>query len=439
MAIDVKSIALALGGLLVACALQAQAQAQAAGLAENPAAVCAGNGANGAVLKDFFNRPLPGSPAMSCAGGVKPAQVLVEGRALPLYAYGTGPYPITNFGGIRRECSKLMPAGTSCFTTNPSDTPLSESATCGYPSVPAYVLACDASRCTAEIYSQACGSAYPDLSPGQMYSAPATSLNVVGAINDGADFGKQGFASRLDFTASLEIAERIVRQGRTPVLGLGGLLMGSDGALRPSAEQDLSNAIAKYPSVFNAPGLAVVVYDEPFAGTDPLTLPRRVSGIKNSISLLHGMVPAATLGVVVAPVWSSDPLMVAAFEAILPGLQFVATDTYAQTLDAPTIDQTVARARHFATYMKIAHPSVGRWLVIQGFAPVLSALPTQWTSRQLAMFTQLLNNLVEVANADYGGVVVWGWSNVYELSDAYSGKFFPPALKQLYLNGSLGQ
>ena len=44
------------------------------------------------------------------------------------------------------------------------------------------------------------------------------------------------------------------------------------------------------------------------------------------------------------------------------------------------------------------------------------------------MFTQLLNNLVEVANADYGGVVVWGWSNVYELSDAYSGKFFPPAL-----------
>ena len=434
---NVKSIAVALSGILIACALQVQAQA--AGLAENPAAVCAGNDANGAVLKDFFNRPLPGSPAMSCAGGVKPAQVLVEGRALPLYAYGTGPYPITNFGGIRRECSKLMPAGTSCFTTNPSDAPLSESATCGYPSVPAYVLACDASRCTAEIYSQACGSAYPDLSPGQMYSAPATSLNVVGAINDGADFGKQGFASRLDFTASLEIAERIVRQGRTPVLGLGGLLMGSDGALRPSAEQDLSNAIAKYPSVFNAPGLAVVVYDEPFAGTDPLTLPRRVSGIKNSISLLHGMVPAATLGVVVAPVWSSDPLMVAAFEAILPGLQFVATDTYAQTLDAPTIDQTVARARHFATYMKIAHPSVGRWLVIQGFAPVLSALPTQWTSGQLAMFTQLLNNLVEVANADYGGVVVWGWSNVYELSDAYSGKFFPPALKQLYLNGSLGQ
>ena len=433
MPIDVKSIALALGGLLVASALQAQTQAVAP---ENPAVVCAGNGA---VLKDFFGRPLPASPAMTCAGGVTPAQILAEGRVLPLYAYGTGPSPITNFGGIPRECSKLMPAGTSCFTTSPAETPLTESATCGYPAVPSYVLACDAAHCIAEIYSQACGSAYPDLSPGQLYSAPATPLNVVGVINDGADFGSQGFASRLDFTANLGIAERIVRQGRIPVLGLGALLMDGDGALRPTAAQDLGDAIAKYPSVFNAPGLTVVVYDEPFAGTNPLTLPRRVGGIRKSISLMNSMLPAAVLGVVVAPVWSTDPLMVAALEAILPGLQFVATDTYAATLDAPTIDRTVARARHFATYMKIAHPSVARWLVIQGFAPIYSALPTQWTPEQNAMFTQLLGRLVEVANDDYLGVVVWGWSNAYELPDAYTGKFFPPALKQLYLSKSLGQ
>ena len=431
--VKIRSIAWVMGGLLVACALQAEAQAVAP--AVSSAAVCAGN----SVLKDFFGRPLPGSPAMSCAGGATPQAVLAEGRALPLYAFGTGPYPITNFGGIPRECSKLMPAGTSCFTTNPADTPLSESATCGYPAVPSYILACDASRCTAEIYSQACGSAYPDLSPDQVYSATTTPLNVAGAINGGADFASQSFASRLDFTANLDVAERIVRQGRTPVLGLGGLLMGSDGALRSTAAQDLGSAIAKYPSVFSAPGLAVVVYDEPFAGTEPLTLPRRVNGIKKSIALLNSRLPAATLGVVVAPVWSTDPLMVAAFEAILPGLQFVATDTYAQTLDAPTVDRTVSRARHFAAYMKIAHPSLDRWLVIQGFAPVFSALPNQWTPEQHALFAQLLNNLVDVASSDYAGVVVWGWSNAYELSDAYTGKFFPPALKQLYLSKSLGQ
>ncbi len=434
MSMNIKSVAVALSGILVACALQAQARA--ATLAENPATVCAGNGA---VLKDLFNRPLPGNPAMSCAGGATPSEVRAEGRALPLYAYGTGPYPITNFGGIKRECDKLMPAGTSCFTTNPSDTPLSESATCGYPAVPAYVLACDASHCTAEIYSQACGSAYPDLAPNQAYSAPATPLNVVGFINDGADFGNQNFASRLDYTANLNAAERIVRQGRTPVLGLGALLMDKDGALRPTAAQDLSAAISKYPSVFNAPGLAIAVYDEPFAGTEPVLLPVRINGIKRSISLLHDMVPAAVLGVVVAPVWSSDPLMVVALETILSDLQWVATDTYAQSLDAPTIARTLSLAKHFATYMKITHPSMSRWLVVQGFAPVFSPLPAQWTQEQNDMFRQFLRDLVQVAATEYDGAVVWGWSNAYELPDAYTGKFFPPALKQLYLDKSLGQ
>ncbi len=432
MSTHAQSMLLRLAGVLLACTLQANAGAAVAG----PAPLCA---ENPVLLKDFFGQPLPGSPAMSCGNGAVPASVLMQGRVLPLYAYGIGPSPITNFGGIPRECGKLMPGGSACFTTNPADTPLTESATCGYPAVPAYVLACDASHCTTEIYSQACGSAYPDLSPGQLYSAPASSLNVVGAINDGADFGSQGFASRLDFTANLGIAERIVRQGRIPVLGLGALLMDSDGALRPTAAQDLGDAIEKYPSVFKAAGLTVVVYDEPFSGTDPLTLPRRVNGIRKSISLLNSLLPAASLGVVVAPVWSTDSLMVAALEAILPGLQFVATDTYAQTLDAPTVDRTVSRARHFATYMKIFHPSVARWLVIQGFAPVYSALPSQWSPEQNAMFTQLLGRLVEVANDDYLGVVVWGWSNAYELPDAYTGKFFPPALKQLYLSKSLGQ
>ena len=61
--VNIRSIARVMGGLLVACALQAQAQAAEPALSS--AAVCAGNG----VLKDFFGRPLPGSPAMRCAGG----------------------------------------------------------------------------------------------------------------------------------------------------------------------------------------------------------------------------------------------------------------------------------------------------------------------------------------------------------------------------------
>lgn len=425
---------LRLAGVLFACALHANAGAAVA--APTPVPPCA---ENTAVLKDFFGQPLPGSPAMSCGGGAAPASVLMQGQSLPLYAYGSGPAPITTFGGIQRECNKLLPGHASCFSTNPFTTALTESATCGYPAAPSYVLACKISSCVAEIYSQACGASSPDLAPEALYSAPGTPLNVGGALYDGVDFKQQDFSSRLDFTPNLHIAERIVRQSRTPVLGLGALLMDADGALRPTAEQDLRDAMARYPLVFGMAGLNIVVYDEPFVGTPLLSLPRRVNGIRKSIDLLNRLLPGASLGVVVAPVWSSDPLMVASLETILQGLQFVATDTYAFTLDAPTVEQSMARARHFASYMKLLHPGMTRWLVIQGFAPVYSALPGQWTPEQHALYARLINGLAEVAHSDYAGAVVWGWSNGYELPDAYTGKFFPPALKQLYRDRTLGQ
>ena len=434
MATVARLILQSLAGVLFACALHANA-----GAAVNtpmPVPLCA---ENTAALQDFFGQPLPGSPAMSCGGGTAPSSVLMQGQSLPLYAYGSGPAPITTFGGIERECNKLLPGHASCFSTNPFTTLLTESATCGYTAVPSYVLACKASSCVAEIYSQACGASSPDLVPQALYSAPDTPLNVGGALYDGVDFSQQDFSSRLDFTPNLHIAERIVRQGRVPVLGLGALLMDDAGSLRPTAEQDLRDAMTRFPSVFGMAGLNIVVYDEPFAGTSLLSLPRRVNGIRKSIDLLNRLLPAASLGVVVAPVWSSDSLMVASLETILQGLQFVATDTYAFKLDAPTVEQAVARARHFASYMKLLHPGMTRWLVIQGFAPVNSALPAQWTAEQYALYARLINGLADVAQSDYAGAVVWGWSNGYELPDAYTGKFFPPALKQLYRDRTLGQ
>ena len=434
MSTAVRWMLLRLAGVGLACALHANAGA--AVNAPTPAPLCA---ENTAALQDFFGQSLPGSPAMSCGGGAVPASVLMQGQSLPLYAFGSGPAPITTFGGIERECNKLLPGHVSCFSTNPFATPLTESATCGYPAVPAYVLACKASGCVAEIYSQACGASAPDLAPAALYAAPGTPFNVGGALYDGVNFRQQDFSSRLDFTPNLNIAERIVRQGRAPVLGLGALLMDDAGALRPSAEQDLRDAMARYPSVFGMAGLNIVVYDEPFVGTPLLSLPRRVNGIRQSIDLLNRLLPGASLGVVVAPVWGSDPLMVASLEAILQGLQFVATDPYAFTLDAPTVEQAVARARHFASYMKLLHPGMTRWLVIQGFAPVNSALPNQWTPGQQALYVRLINGLADVAQSDYAGAVVWGWSNGYELPDAYTGKFFPPALKQLYRDRTLGQ
>lgn len=434
MSIKIKSLGVVIGFAFIA--LLAHISVEAAPNTKNSTAACV---TSNSTLKDINNSPLPGSPLLNCADGHVPSDITVQGKAFHLYPFGSGPFPIANFGGIKRECDKLVSSNqTGCYTTNPFETPQLQNDICGYPSTIAYELACDASHCVAEIYAQACGSSAPVFPGNHAYTAPVTSLNIAGHITNFSDFASQTFASKYDFTENLNIAAEIVRQGRTPILGVGSLLLGLDGALRASATQDLKAAIAKYPTVFNIPGLAIEVTDEPFLRVDPATLPARIAGLNKAIKLLHLLVPSASLGVTVAPVWNIDPRMVGSIEAVLPGLQWLATDTYAQSLDAGALQNTLDLARQFSGYMKTNHPHIARWLIIQGFAPVSSATPTEWSAAQVATFEQFLLSMVEIIGTQYDGVVIWGWSNVYELPDAYAGKHFPPALKNFYLNKSIG-
>jgi len=387
----------------------------------------------GSVLKDFAKRPLPGTPVLRCANGLTPSTVEVEGKVLDLYAYGTGPQPITDYGGSMRECNKLMPTGTACFTTNPFAAPQIERNICGYPSPAAYILSCNSFGCTAETFNHACASSSPDMPGEYLYTVPITSFKVAGHITDQTDFGNQSFATRWDFTENLNTAASIVRQGRIPILGLGSLLLDANGVLRPTATQDLYRAIEQYPTVFNASGLSIEVVDEPFLRVDPVSLPVRIAELKKAIALLKQLLPLADLGVTVAPVWNSDSHMVPSIKAILPGLHWLATDTYAYSLDGPVIENTLQLAREFSTYLKANYPSVERWLIIQGFAPTKSPLPTTWTPDQLYVFQQFMLRLIEISSTQYDGTLVWGWSNASELPDEYTGKKFPPALKEFYL------
>ena len=403
----------------------------------NPGTLACASG-NGSLLRDIVGVALPGAPVVRCADGQRPSAVVVQGVAVTLFADGAGPSPITKYGGIRRECGKLLPNATSCFSTNPFEAPLLQTDICGYASTAAYILACDSANCAAETFAPACAGSSPDL-PGQhAYTAPASPLNVAGHITSNSDFESQSFASRFDFTENFNIAARIVAQGRTPILGLGSILIGADGAMLPTAARDLAQARGNYPSVFNAAGLAIVVYDEPFLRVDPATLPVWIEGLRQAIALVHALVPAAALGVTVAPVWNSDPRMIGAIEAILPGLHWLATDVYAFSLDAESLSDTLGLARQFADYMKSNHPNLGRWLIIQGFAPVSSPLPSQWSAQQSGAFKTFLLDMIHLAATQYDGAMVWGWSNAAELDDAYSGKFFPLEVKQLYLSKSLG-
>lgn len=392
------------------------------------------------VLKDFYKQALPGNPVLKCTNGYTPSNVEIEGNLLEIYAFGTGPYPITYYGGSLRECNRLMPSGKACFTSNPFVPPQVERSICGFPAPVAYVLACDAYGCTSEAFSQACASRAPDLPGNTFYTTAASAFNVAGHLTNATDLGHQGFSSRFDLTENLNTAASIVSQGRVPILGLGGLLFEpSNGALQAQAAQDLDRAIAQYPTVFSAPGLSIEVMDEPFLNADPASLAFRIDQLNKGIALLRKALPAASLGVAVAPVWQVDPNMIPSVEAIAPGLDWMATDPYAFSLDAAALDGALQRAHEFAAYLDTRHPGLKRWLILQGFAPPAAPLPGAWTSAQLAIFQQFIAEMVEISKSRYHGTLVWGWSNGAELPDGYTGKNFPPALKAFYSSVLAGQ
>lgn len=393
-------------------------------------------------LRDYFGNALPGDPSVTCNGPQQPSQVIVQGNRIQLYARGTGRPQLATFGAVKAECDKLIPGHVTCHTTDPAETDLVESFTCGFPSTPALVLACDKNHCVSEIYGSACAGTYPQINPSPGYSIPRTPIDgfsVVGAIYDNADYSWQGFSTNADFTTVPHQAETILASGRMPILGLTWLLFNSaDGSFRADAETSLRQLVNQHPTVFAVPGLPIEIYDEPFLGVDPSTIPARSEAIKQAIALVRGILPKASLGVAVAPVWNTDSAMIPAMEGILPGLQWLATDVYAHSLDSGTMNGALYLARQFAGYMRQFHPEIPIHLIIQGFAPVNSPPPVTWNQAQVDLFTGFISEMGGIAASLYNGAMIWGWSNVYELPPEYAGKNFPDSIKQFYLNKTRG-
>ncbi len=393
-----------------------------------------------AQLVDFFGDVLPGVTLM-CAGLGQPIAVrLDDGTSLALYAFGTGPAPITTYGGTLRECENISPGYTACYSTNPVEAPssLRDKTACGFPTTPVYAVACAAASCTGEVLGLGCASAAPDTAPDATYVSSSTTVNVGGALNEGVDFETQVFPTKLDFTASLPMALRIVHAGRIPVLGVGGMLLDADGLLTTDASAVLNQAIADYPSVFHAPGLMIEAVDEPFwsMGTPPTgaALAAQVTAIQQELALLAAALPDAKLGVTVAPVWNQVPTMLSCVEALVPGLQWVATDVYTMTLNAPDLANAQSLATEFAQYVAQNHPQLARFLIIQGFGPVHEQVPSAWSDTQVSTFEDFMTTMAGIGASQYSGVLIWGWNYVNELPDRYAGKHFPAALQTFYTN-----
>lgn len=376
-------------------------------------------------LVDTNGQYLPATPIATFEGTV-PKFVTAANQTVNIYPYGQAPTPVGQFATIKRECKKLDSTHTECYSSSPFETTLTESDICGFPAAPAVIMSCKANSCVSEIYMMACATMYPDVGPS-VYSAPISTKFFGGAINTKSEFLEQSFSTNMDFTSNLNTAMSIKSQGRNPILGLGAMFFANDGTMKATAAQDLEAAIVRFPSLFVAP--TIEIYDEPFIGINNAT----VQSINQVATMIKARLPNASLGMVIAPVWAQYPNMLNQLEAVVHNMQWLAIDPYIGTFNATPYATAVTT--EFADYMTAYHPTLQKFLVVQGFGPVGEVAPQFWGSEEIYAFT---NYLAAMANLSprFNGVVVWGWTSVFEVEDKFAGKHFPQAVKDLYINFS---
>jgi hypothetical protein len=392
------------------------------------ALVASMNAFAGTPAIDYYGQVLPWGITLNKAGST-PVSVTSGPTTLPLYAYGTAPAPVNAYQAIKRECSKLLPGVTGCYSTNPFETNIVEDTLCGYEAVPAVIVACTANTCVSEVYTQACDSSYPKVGGSSTYSTTPSSRLMAGAIGDTNEIGAQGFHSSMDFTGNLNTALLIKQQGRSPILGLGYMLFDYQGFAKPDAAAVLDKAIAKFPTLF-VPGMMVELIDEPFMKSSGEKLQRQIDSINQMAVLLRSRIPGISIGIVVAPTWNQEPHIIPSMEAVLGNMSWLATDTYQFVLGDPT---AVNLANQFSGYMRANHPNTPIFLIVQGFAPVYSTKPANWASTEINQYMGFMNQMA-AASAAYNGVLIWGWNAVYELDDAFAGRNFPQVIKDLYMS-----
>ncbi len=427
---------------------------------------------------DFFGRTLPGSPTLNMINQV-PKTVTVGNIEARLYRMartaseppdeGT-PAQLLTYGAAKRECLLINAPKPnqqwSCFATFPygptalPSTPESD-ALCGYPVPPAMLVACNDGQCVSEIFNQACETRYPSLTTDRSYPSnkPKANSNFGSYISDPDELSKQEFSSKYDVTGNLHTAMEMLRQGRIPVVAVGGIMFDFNGIILPDAEQRLNTAIARFPQLF-AQNAVIKIIDEPFMHKEGKTdaekkaieenLQQQIKSVQVAIAMLRNKIPTAQLGINVAPVWHDQPNIIPSTESVIKfenggpnrdlngQLQWVATDLYEGSLylgSDPHVYRAVTMANQFSEHIANKFPNVARWLIVQGFAPHLSMPPQTWNEASGAAtktaFKKFMTSMAKAAES-YDGTIVWGWNSVSEVDDAFAGKNFPDDIKKIY-------
>jgi hypothetical protein len=286
----------------------------------------------------------------------------------------------------------------------------------------------------------------PVASGNQSYSKPLGSTHVGGSFPDSNLISGQPWSTGLDFslperpsgtggpngdfpyipagTINLNTAALAAQQGRTPAIGMMGMLFNTDRSLRSDASAMIDEMIQKYPSLMALPNLKIEVVDEIFWNQPPQTGLQSssqqlfdVQETTKAISLLRAKLPNAKLGLVINPEsWgvtdlSTRPPALDNLAKIVGKLNWVGVDPYFFDASQTGQDSKIASANYFSNFIKSTAPSVEKLLIAQSWdaAGQYPNDPNMWTNAQIDAFNTMNGKMFDVGQSSFDTILLFGY------------------------------
>ena len=413
---------------------------------------CGGSGSAGSAqssnsssentLKSYaFYSPYGVESNISIIGydALKPVKLGFYGLGdVPLYRYGGEAGLWKNHGGVKRECSELIPLHTQCFFTDPRDMDerYDRDHVCGFLARPTMVVACDDVQCLGEAYYDDCSSGPRTTSePPTFPESVVASNKVMTSIYEMSEIQTNPLGTNVYYTLSLDVASVMVESGRAPMVNLSKIIADFKGNIYPDAARRLNEAVVKYPAIFLNPEARFLIIDEPFwtgsGHTDEAKTKEHVALIHQTALMIRNNNPKAKIGINLAPNYKSYDELSVDVASVANDVDWVGMDVY--VFFGKSNVNASKQIQVFFDFMKSAYPDKGNMIVLQVFSPIDWKKPGEWTKNESNEFISLMSPLLDFGYK-FDSVMIWGGGSVSELPHEYAGFNLPPDVVDFYKN-----
>lgn len=265
--------------------------------------------------------------------------------------------------------------------------------------------------------------------------SPITQNNVADVVTSTSDLQTNILPAKYHFTTDIQIANSIAQcSNGNPSLVINKYILDpTTGLLLSNALNTIQTLAQQSPNLIQNPNFLIEVADEPFWGKTASDS-NQIIALTQAIQWLRQYFPQAKLGITLSATWNIDPNLYPSASQIIPYLDWVAMDTYAQDANSSAYSLSISYSNQFAQWMDVNFPNTPKWLIFQGFSPTNTTTINQWSTTEVQNFENFISTMHSIANQSYNGWMAWGWSNVNELPPQYAGKYFPSNIQSFYLS-----